>query len=94
MIEIQLDKPRKVEFTMRAFRTYKIDTGHSILSNGIAEVDEEVMVDLTFAGLIGADKDMSLTKDEISDYLDFPVFKEVLEEMKGGIKKLQGDEKK
>lgn len=94
MIEIQLDKLRKVEFTMRAFRSYKIDTGHSVLLDGIADIDEEVMVNLTYAGLIGGDKEMTLTKEEISDYLDFPIFKKVLNEMKGGIKDLQGEEKK
>jgi len=94
MIEIQLDKSRKVEFTMRAFRAFQLKTGLSILNDGIKNIDENVMVELTYAGLCAADKEFELSSDEVADYLDFAMFEKVMTELVGGVEKLSGTAEK
>lgn len=89
MIEIQLDKPRKVEFTMRALRQFQMSTGKSLLLGQVSgDFDENTMVEMTYAGLIGGDKNTELTKDDVGDKLTIPIFLKVLKEMSVGIKTL------
>lgn len=77
-MEIQLDKPRRVEFTMRAFRTFKEQTGKSLLKDGIKDPDEEDLFNLAYAGLIGGDKNLELSKEDVEDLIKLDVLMDVL----------------
>jgi hypothetical protein len=78
-MEIQLDKLRRVEFTMRAFRTFKESTGKSLIQDGLKNPTEEDLFELTYSGLIGGDKNCDLSKEDLEDYVNMPILMQVLE---------------
>lgn len=79
-MKIQLDKPRKIEFTMRALRTFKEETNKSLLKDGLNNPDESDLFALAYAGLVGANKDFDkeLTKEALEGYLDLKKLMDVL----------------
>ena len=77
-MDIQLDRPRRVEFTMRAFRAFKEYTGKSLLKDGLKDPDEEDLFELTYAGLVGGDKDFDLTREELEPFIKLNILMDVL----------------
>lgn len=98
MRDIQLDKLRKVEFTMRAFRWFQNKTGISILGNELGSdglMNENLMIHLIHAALVGG---KSIEKDEnieeiIEDHFNLEIFNQVVEEITEGVNKLTGEKK-
>ena len=101
-MEIQLDKLRKVEFTMRAFRAFNEETGKSLLTGGIGNMDDSVMLEMVYAGLIGAKEDFGKMskqeiKDLVCDHFTLKIFEQVVKAYENGVRVLNGekvDEKK
>ena len=77
-MDIQLDKPRRIEWTMRALRTFKERTGKSLLTDGLVKAEEEELFELTYAGLKGGDKHLDLTDEDLEDYFTLSIGMEVL----------------
>lgn len=83
MHKIQLDKPREIIFTMYALRLFKTRTGNSLLTGGVPKMDEDVMVELTYAGLMGAcfeqDTKLDISIDHVAHHLKLAEFNKVVE---------------
>ena len=92
-MKIQLDKPREFSFTMYALRVFKQDTGISLLK-GVKDFDEDTIINLTYAGLKGADREMELSVDDVAFHMDFSAFKDVMDQLGHDMTKLTGKEEK
>lgn len=82
-MKIQLDKPREISFTFYALKVFKQETGISILKGGLEtnELDEEVIAELAYAGLKGADREMNLSLEDVSFHLELAAMKTIIEQL-------------
>jgi hypothetical protein len=79
---------------MYALRVFKRETGVSLLKDGVKDFDEETMINLVYAGLLGADREMGLTSDEVADKIDFVIFKQTMTQLSHDMSKLTGTDGK
>jgi len=90
-MKIQLDKPREISFTMNALKVYEEETGVSLLE-GVKDFNAGMMINLTYAGLLGADMEMKLSINDVGKLITLPLFHDVIEQFKKDIKRLTGAE--
>lgn len=69
-VSVDLDKKRKLRYTLRTIYRFKEETGKDILSKGVLEgLTFDDTVTLLWLGI--ADEDPNITKDELIDRVEF-----------------------